>query len=45
MFLNACDSDLEANGVRLCRDRANVDREAVHGRLGAIIRGFFDERL
>jgi predicted dienelactone hydrolase len=45
VFLNACESDLEANGIPLCRDREGVDREAVHERLRAVIARFFDRHL
>ena len=45
VFLNGCDSDLEANGVPLCRDRPGVDRRAVHASLGPLIGGFFDANL
>jgi predicted dienelactone hydrolase len=45
VFLNVCDSDIEANGLPLCRDREGVDREAVHHRLQPVVRTFFDEYL
>jgi predicted dienelactone hydrolase len=45
VFLNECGSDLDANGVPLCRDRDGVDREAVHHRLRGVIGAFFDESL
>jgi predicted dienelactone hydrolase len=45
VFLNACESDLEANGVPLCRDRAGVDREAVHRRLLGVVEAFFGRSL
>jgi predicted dienelactone hydrolase len=45
VFLNECASDLDANGVPLCRDREGVDRGAVHTRLRPIIQGAFDEAL
>ncbi len=41
VFLNACDSDLEANGVPLCRDRDGVDRDAVHQALREVVGSFF----
>jgi len=43
VYLNACDSDLEANGVPLCRDRDGVDRAAVHRRLAPIVQRAFDD--
>ena len=45
VYLNACDSDLEANGVPLCRDRDGVDRDAVQERLRAEVGAFFDRTL
>ncbi len=45
VFLNGCDSDLEANGIPLCRDRPGVDRRAVHASLGPLIAGSFDANL
>ena len=45
VYLNGCDSDLDANGVPLCRDRPGVDRSAVHASLGPLIGGFFDANL
>ena len=45
VYLNECRSDLEANGVPLCRDRAGVDRGAVHASLEPLIRAFFDSNL
>ncbi len=45
VYLNECDSDLDANGVPLCRDRPGVDRRAVHASLGPLIGGFFDANL
>jgi predicted dienelactone hydrolase len=45
VYLNECDSDLEANGVPLCVDREGVDRRSVHNRLGVLVRAFFDEHL
>jgi predicted dienelactone hydrolase len=45
VYLNECSSDLEANGVSLCRDREGVDRAAVHARLAPIIRRAFDVTL
>ena len=45
IYLNECESELEANGIPLCRDRANVDRRAVHSALAPIISGFFDTSL
>jgi predicted dienelactone hydrolase len=45
VYLNVCDSDLQANGVPLCRDREGVDRAAVHGRLAPIVQRTFDEAL
>jgi hypothetical protein len=40
VYLNACTSDLTANGAPLCVDREGVDREAVHGRLAPQILAF-----
>jgi predicted dienelactone hydrolase len=45
IYLNECESDLEAIGVPLCRDRADVDRGAVHSALEPVIRSFFDSNL
>ena len=45
VYLNACRSDLEANGVPLCRDREGVDRGAVQERLRADIGSFFARTL
>ena len=45
VFLNGCDSDLDANGVPLWRDRPGVDRRAVHVSLGPLIGSFFDANL
>jgi predicted dienelactone hydrolase len=45
VYLNECGSDLEANGVPLCRDRVGVDRGAVHAMLEPLIREFFDSHL
>ncbi|MGZ6543760.1 MAG: alpha/beta hydrolase family protein [Actinomycetota bacterium] len=45
VYLNECDSDLDANGVPLCRDRPGVDRRAVHASLEPLIRAFFDANL
>ena len=43
VYLNACTSDLLANGVPLCVDRAEVDRKAVHARLAPQILAFLRE--
>ncbi len=40
VFLNACRSDLEANGVPLCHDREGVARDAVHDLLRGVIGAF-----
>jgi predicted dienelactone hydrolase len=40
VYLNACKSDLSANGVPLCVDREGVDRAAVHARLAPQILAF-----
>lgn len=42
VYLNECESDLEANGVSLCNDRQGVSRQAVHNELKTLIRDFFD---
>ena len=45
VYLDLCDSDRDANGVPLCRDRPGVDRSAVHARLAAVVTDFFDRHL
>ena len=45
VYLNACTSPAEANGVPLCRDRPGVDREAVHANLIAAVDGFLRDAL
>ncbi len=45
IYLDPCESDLEANGVPLCRDRTGVDRDAVHAQLAPQVRAFFDANL
>jgi len=40
IFLNACTSELAANGVPLCVDREGVDRAATHAQLAPRIRDF-----
>jgi predicted dienelactone hydrolase len=45
VYLDVCQWDREANGVPLCRDRAGVDRAAVHERLRGVIASFFDRAL
>jgi predicted dienelactone hydrolase len=45
VYLDACTSDLAANGVPLCVDREGVDREAVHARLAQQIRSFFSAAM
>jgi predicted dienelactone hydrolase len=42
VFLNACTSELAANGVPLCVDRPGVDRNDVHARVAASVHGFLD---
>jgi len=45
IYLNECESDLEANGVPLCIDREGISRGAVHGKLKILIHDFFDRSL
>ena len=45
VYLNECDSDIEANGVPLCIDRAGVSRAAVHKALRGLILRFLDHSL
>ena len=45
VYLNECSSDLEANGVPLCRDRDGVDRATVHRRLAPIVQRTFESVL
>lgn len=42
IYLNSCDSDLEANGVPLCKDREGVSREETHHNLRALIGDHFN---
>jgi len=44
-FLDVCDSDREANGVALCRDRPGVDRRAVHAAVARLVATFLERRV
>ena len=45
VYLNECSSDLEAQGVPLCRDREGARRSTVHARLEETIATFLSEHL
>jgi predicted dienelactone hydrolase len=45
IFLDECSSDLSAQGVPLCRDRAGVQRSIVHGKVTQIVTQFFMQHL
>ena len=45
VFLDERDSDLDANGVPLFRDRPGVDRASVHRHVAPLVRAFFDAHL
>ncbi len=45
VILDVCQSNLDANGVPLCRDRTDVDRDAAHESLAAEILRFLGEAM
>jgi len=45
IYLNECESGLEANGVPLCIDREGISRRVVHGKLKILIHDFFNRSL
>ncbi len=45
VYLNACASDIAANGVPLCIDRAGVSRQAVHERLAPDVLRFLQRTI
>jgi predicted dienelactone hydrolase len=45
VYLDRCNLTIDVMGVKLCSDRAGVDRDAVHARLAPAIVSFFDRHL
>jgi hypothetical protein len=45
VYLDRCNLPIDVMGVKLCSDRAGVDRDAVHARLAPAIVSFFDRHL
>ena len=45
VYLNACVSDIAANGVPLCIDRAGVNRQGVHERLAPDVLRFLQRTI
>jgi predicted dienelactone hydrolase len=45
VYIDACSAKFDVMGVPLCSDRAGVDREAVHARLGVAVEEFFSRHL
>jgi predicted dienelactone hydrolase len=45
VYVDRCTLPINVMGVKLCTDRAGVDRDAVHAKLVPTILSFFDRRL
>jgi predicted dienelactone hydrolase len=45
VYLDTCSLQIEVMGVPLCKDRAGVDRDAVHGKLVEVIVAFLSRTL